>query len=111
MPDANDKPKQSLSDSFKDISLQVKAFWQRVQPHLGFMYATVLLLGITYVVYIVTQSLNSNIAPSAATPHATNDFSIRFDDATINKVRALSGNGSANTNVTLPEGRINPFSE
>jgi len=70
-----------------------------------------MLIGITSVVYIVSQTMQStDVGQGTVTNQKLSEYVITFDRPTIVKVQALrSDNGSLN--VTLPTGRINPFSE
>lgn len=87
----------------------LKGVWAKIEPHIGFGYAVVLLVGIMCVIYLVGQTLQSDspgLSSSSESPYST-----KFDDTTVGKVRALNSDLSTSTTVVLPGGRINPFAE
>lgn len=103
------KPKKSVSASMGDLASSLKSTWHKLEPHVGFLYTVILLLAITYAVFTVSQTLqNKDVAEGTTT--GSGDFSTRFDETTIQKVRSLSENDTP-SNIQLPPGRINPFSE
>lgn len=108
---ANDdkKTKKPASASINDLLSSLKATWHKIEPHVGFLYTVILLLGITYAVYTVSQTLQTKNLSEGA-PSGTGDFSTRFDETTIQKIRSLSENDTP-SDIQLPSGRINPFSE
>lgn len=104
-------PKEPRGNSIAALKTQAAQVWQKVQPHLGFAYGIFLLSCLIFVVYMVNQSLYGPSEKPAAPP-ATNPYSSRFDDATIEKVRSLNQRSSDQSfRVVLPDGRISPFAE
>lgn len=43
----------------QDVQQSLKSAWRKIEPHIGFFYAVFLLLGLTFTVFIVSQTLNS----------------------------------------------------
>ena len=107
-----DKAKKPASESFNEIFNSLKSVGRKIEPHLGFAYAIALLAAIGICILFVGQTLRSTTT-STPTSSIDNDFLMKFDDATIEKVRALNSNSSNSQYVppTIPEGRINPFAE
>ena len=99
-------PKGKLSLPSIDL---IKNAWAKVEPHIGFGYAVILLVGIMCVIYLVGQTLQS-VSPGVSSSNES-PYSTKFDDATVGKVRALNSDLSPSTTVVLPDGRINPFAE
>jgi hypothetical protein len=96
----------------QDVQQSLKSAWRKIEPHIGFFYAVFLLLGLTFTVFIVSQTLNS--APTNLQSNSDaeiDDYSLVFDQSTITKVQELDDNASSNASVSLPAGRINPFAE
>lgn len=107
MAKSPEKPaKQSLN--LRDLKNQFKAFLNTVRPHLGFAYTLVLLTGVAAAGYLVLQTLHSSDAVSTSDSR-DKSYSLDFDLTTMSKVHKL--NNTDNVSVSLPDGRINPFSE
>jgi hypothetical protein len=108
-PQKDSKP--TLQQSIAEIVVVLRALVAKISPHFGFMFFSLMLIGITSVVYIVNQTMQSASTGQSATAEKTaSDYSIQFDQATITKLKNLSDT-NATSGVTLPSGRINPFSE
>lgn len=84
---------------------------RKIEPHLGFVYTVILLVGITLTVYLVTQSLRITTPSTVTTTTNENSFSISFDDATIKKIQTLNDYENQSFDVSIPDGRVNPFAE
>lgn len=111
MIDDQSKPKPTMQQSLAELETSARSLWVKVSPHLGFIYLTLMLLGITFVVYLVTQTMGStDIGQGTVTNQKATEYVIPFDKTTIAKVEALSNENSSPT-IVLPTGRINPFSE
>lgn len=109
---SEEKVKKSASESLKESLDALKAFGRKAEPRIGFVYIILLLSAIGLSIFLVGQTLRDT--SSGVAPQTTDDdFLIKFDDATIEKVRILNSttNGSSNTAPELPDGRINPFAE
>lgn len=101
----------SMQQSIVELQTALSEFWAKITPHLGFIYLTFMLISITFVVYLVTQTMQStDIGQGAATNEKATEYVIPFDKTTIEKVEVLSNENSSPT-IALPAGRINPFSE
>ena len=108
---ATDISKIDMKQSLADLTLSLRSLAQKISPHLGFIYLTFILIGITSVVYIVSQTMQStDVGQGAITSQKENEFVIPFDRTTISKLQTLS-NENSSPSVSLPSGRINPFSE
>ena len=103
------KTKKSASESFAEIGTSLKKTWLKIEPRIGFFYTVALLLGITYSVFLVSQSL-SGASSAVELEQKASNYSTKFDTKTIEKVRELNDNASS-VDVSLPGGRINPFME
>ena len=107
-----DKQTKSLSLDTKELVNSLRQTAKKVEPHLGFIYTVTLLIGITLAVYLVSQSLQTtSLSVSSALSTEQNSFSIHFDDATIKKIQDLNDYENESYNVSIPDGRINPFAE
>jgi hypothetical protein len=111
------KPKQTISQQLADMKGGLRKIGQQISPRLGYFYILLLVCAVAYVVSTVNQTfdqsgtISSNVNSSQSAQDAsTTDFTFSFDAATVAKVKALSS-GAANMSVSLPAGRINPFSE
>lgn len=100
--------------TIQDLQKSLLDSWKKLEPKLSFVYAVILLLGLTFVVYLVSQTLNGNSSTSTVQNSSEvqiDDYSVSFDQPTISKIQELDDNSSSNTSITLPAGRINPFAE
>ncbi len=103
--------KPTLKQSFADIVASLRVVFAKVSPRLGFIYFSILLAGITGVVFITTQTMQStDIGQGTEATQKMNEYLIPFDQSTVAKLKALNSEGSS-LKVTVPTGRINPFSE
>ncbi len=108
MAKESQKNKPSNSIDMRAITSSLKDLWSKIEYHVGFGYAVILLSGVICAVYLVGQTLRSD---SASTDSATDPkYSTKFDTATIDKVNQLDGTTNSN-NVNIPGGHINPFTE
>ena len=106
----SEKKPVSLGQSLAGIKGSLKHISSKLSPHIGFVLIVILLLGITSVVYFVSQSIQSTSMVNSNQQTNGSGFLIKFDQATIEKVRALNDRPVAPT-INLPNGRINPFIE
>lgn len=112
MADSSEKKKGLSSLSTKELLDSLRASVKKIEPHLGFIYTVILLLGVTLTVYLVSQSLQTPATTLSSDATAdTNSFSIRFDDTTVKKIQALNDYENQSFDVSIPDGRINPFAE
>lgn len=103
--------KPTLRQSFNDLLISLKTFGAKISPHFGFIYFALMLAGITAVVYITTQTMQStDVGQGTEANQKMSEYTITFDQSTITKLKTLSGENNSPT-ITLPSGRINPFSE
>lgn len=103
------KPKSAINAeiNFKDIG---QKFGNFIGAH-GAIIFVVLSLGLlTYSVYAVQLILSSPEDSDYRGLLETQGIRTRFDQATIDKVNQLRNSQQA-VDLTLPPGRINPFSE
>lgn len=108
---APNTPKPTLQQSFASTVAMVQPVVQKIIPHLGFAFLICMLLGVTAVVFLVGQTMQlTSTGEDTATSQALSEYAIPSDQATISKLQALS-NDNTSPNITLPGGRINPFSE
>ena len=106
-----DKPKPTIDQSLKTFGVWLRATTQKIAPHFGFIYLSIMLVGITGVVYIVSQTMQStDTGEGIGSTEKLSAYTMSFDRTTITKVQTLS-NQNGSLDVTLPSGRINPFSE
>lgn len=109
------KPDDSKKASKTKLNLtsikeKFTAFTRHISPHIGFVVYVLLLLGITFTVFSVGQTLGlTGYGNSSPETGIDMSYSAAFDQPTIQKIRNLSD--TTGTNVTLPGGRINPFAE
>jgi exopolysaccharide biosynthesis protein len=105
------KPKPSVQQSLAEFTASLRSFGAKVMPHIGFIHLVIVLAGITTVVFMVSQTIQStDVGAGTATSERLNEYSIPFDQATITKIKDLSSHTST-PSAALPHGRINPFSE
>ena len=103
--------KPTIKQSFADLTVSARAVLLKLSPRFGYIYFVLMLLGITSVVYIVSQTMQStSIGEGVSTSQKLSEYTITLDQSTISQVKALSNNNSS-PSVTLPTGRINPFAE
>ena len=107
MATASEKPAKT-SLNLADIQAQLKALLEKLRPHIGFAYTILLVLGLAAVGYFVLQTLHSSDAINTSESR-DKSYSLNFDYTTMSKVHAL--NNTDTVTITLPSGRINPFSE
>lgn len=94
-----------------EMTASFRSMGAKILPHLGFIYFTLMLTGITAAVFLITQTIQStDIGQGTATNQKLSEYAIPSDQATISKVKALSEN-TTSSSTALPGGRINPFSE
>lgn len=107
----NDTQKLTMKQSIADMTASLRSLMAKVSPHLGFIYLALILIGITSVVYIVSQTMQStDVGQGTVTNQKMNEYVIPFDQTTVSKLKSL-GSDNGSPNATLPHGRINPFSE
>lgn len=108
-PTSPNKP--TLKQSLSDFTNSLNSLAQKINPKLGFIYFCLLLIGITFVVYLASKTMQStDTGGSAATSQKVAEYSIPFDKKTITKIKSISTKNES-PNISLPTGRINPFSE
>lgn len=108
---ANSIPKPNFQQSIADITASLRSLMIKVSPHLGFTYLVFMLIGITTVVYVVSQTMQStDVGQGTVTNQKMNEYVIPFDQTTISKLRTLNSDNTSPV-VSVPSGRINPFSE
>ncbi len=108
-------PKKTFAQLLADTKSSLYKIGQKILPRLGYLYILLLVCAVAYVISTVNQTfdLSSSSNTTSTTPSpdtSSTNFTFSFDAATVAKVKALSS-GQANMTVTLPSGRINPFSE
>lgn len=101
----NPKKKQSLNLS--ELTTMLKPLGVLFKRHLVLIFIVLTLLALIYAVVTVNTILQQG---STTADTATNKYDTRFDQATIDKINQLS-NRDQTPSVSLPSGRINPFSE
>lgn len=107
------KNQPSMQQSMADLVLAIRSLTSKVVPHLGFIYLSLMLLGITTVVYLVGQAMQSSeIGQASITKEKEAEYTslFVFDPTTLKQIKTL-GNENSSAAMTLPSGRINPFSE
>ncbi len=91
---------QSLAGSLKPI----------IKYH--YLVFILIVLGITgYVVLSIVSTINPEEDSQYRATKIGEVASDRFDETTINQIRQFKSSNEQSTDVTLPEGKINPFSE
>lgn len=100
-----------MQQSIAELTSSLRSFGAKLMPHIGFIHLVIVLAGITAVVYMVSQTVQStDVGAGTATNEKLNEYVIPFDQATITKIKDLSSHTSS-PDASLPHGRINPFSE
>lgn len=105
--------KQTFQQSFADATVSLRELGAKISPHLGFIYLAFILAGVTATVFVVNQTMQStDLGAAAVTSEKANEYVslFNFDASTANKIKLLSTTNGTDT-ITLPSGRINPFSE
>lgn len=92
---------RAIVSSLKDV-------WSKIEPHVGFGYAVILLSVIICSVFLVGQTLRSESTSNA--PATDAQYSTKFDTTTIEKVNQLDSTTNSHS-VSIPGGHINPFAE
>jgi hypothetical protein len=110
--DKSNKPtKPTMQQSLGELIVSLRELGAKLMPHIGFIHLVIVLAGITAVVYMVSQTMQStDVGAGTATNEKINEYTIPFDQTTITKIKSLSTN-TGSPSVELPHGRINPFSE
>lgn len=101
----NVKKKQSLD--LAQLAGMVKPLSTFFKRHLVLMFIVLALSALIYAVVMVNMILQQS---SAGESTAGSKYELRFDQETIDKIDDLRSRDQA-VDVTLPSGRINPFSE
>ena len=108
MEDDKKKAKNSSSLDLASIKHAFKPLSNLFRAHFSFIFTGAALLALVYAVLSVQLILQQTPTSDAAT--TSNEYSTKFDDATIKKVNDL-GDHQDSGGIVLPQGRINPFSE
>lgn len=105
-------PKPTMQQSIADLTGKLRTISAKVLPHFGFIYLSLILVGITAVIYLVGQTMqSSDVGNAAITKEKEGEYTtlFLFDPTTRMQIKNLSDDN--NSTATLPHGRINPFSE
>ncbi len=105
--DQSNTPSIKSGLTLDSLNATLKSTSKSLQLHLGFIITVILLLVLVYNVYAVNSALlnqSSNISTADSTVVQN------FDKATVIKIQTLRNTTSPN-DISLPSGRINPFSE
>lgn len=94
----------------KDLTAKAKQGVQVVVEHSGFILLLLLIVVLGYSVLNTGSALNAEAEVGDSPDTTSSGYSVNFDPITRKKINELSSN-QAPTEITLPEGRINPFSE
>lgn len=95
---------QSLSEAGELFRKLAKSF----SAYAGFTYLVMLLVGITMVVFLVTQGLQQNTTSADLSQKQSASYSLIFDQTTIQRIKALA----SKTQTPSPNpNRPNPFTE
>ena len=106
-----DSTKPNFQQSIKGLTDYFQALMVKISPRLGFAYLVLMLIGVTSVVYMVSQTMQSvDAGQGTVTNQKLSEYVIPFDQVTISKLKQLNSD-NVSPNVSLPSGRINPFSE
>lgn len=97
----NDMDTQSIASSLKPI----------IRYH--YLVFIFVVLGLTgYVVLSILSTINPEQEDSQYRATKVGEVaSDKFDETTINQIRQFKSSNEQSADVTLPEGKINPFSE
>jgi hypothetical protein len=99
--------KKSLST--KDMLVKLKQSVQVLVEHSGFVLLLLLIVVLGYAVLNVGSALNAEAETTDAAP-SSSGYVANFDPITRKKIDELNSEQTP-TEITLPAGRINPFSE
>lgn len=95
-----------------DLNTSLTELGNFLRRHMDLLFFLVLIAGIGYAIISSNEALNTTAdTPTQDTKNSASlDYSLGFDFVTRKKISQLL-DPQSNTPISLPEGRINPFSE
>jgi len=72
------------------------------------LFIVFVVAGLSYSVILITQAVSSAANGDGGVPTTQSET---FDSGTMQQLKSFYSSDEAPTEITLPEGRINPFSE